>query len=108
MDMNKPWVRYTLISADRCEKAVVFQRVRGKVKATTESEWSPHYPDELTDVVNIEIHRGAGISTNIEISGDDHRELEITEQLKEFIGALLDGESANAALHCLIGHDIAA
>jgi hypothetical protein len=108
MDINKPRVCYTLISADRCECAVVYQRVRGKVKAVIEGEWSPHYPDDHTDFVNIEIQRGYAISTSIEISGDDHRDLEGNGLLDDFIGALLDGESANAAMHRLVGHDIAA
>jgi len=102
MSIAPPFVRYTMISVDQCEKTITYQKGTNEAITFSESEWTPHYPDEHTESVTLEISLANGVSTEIEISGDAHRDIEGYGHLDEFIRALLNGESVNATLIRLI------
>lgn len=100
IDITRPYIAYTLITACSCEKTILYQRTGGKI-VEENGEWEPAEPHLETDYVSIEKH--SPLSATGEITGDAHRELEGDGKLKDFIAAMLDGETIAEAAKRFVG-----
>jgi hypothetical protein len=93
IDTDQPYVAYTMISADSCERTDIYQLQAGKLVCEA-GQWEPHDPNDHTDFVSVE----CGDVFSGELHGDDHRDLESEGKLDGFIRLVLGGKDVDAAL----------
>lgn len=93
-----PWLAYTLVTLDGCQRTDIYQMQAGSL-CCFDGDWQPSLPYQETSDVSLELHDGAGrLCEAMDIPAETHRDLEMEGELESFVERVLAlGDLAAAA-----------
>ncbi len=95
-DPSRPIIDYGMRTADGCERTIIYGLTTdGEVIELETGPWTPQEPEAETVLVEISIRFDDG-SMSADLNGDQHRDLEMSGSLSEYLVALADDNSARA------------
>ena len=109
--MSRANITYQTFTSDGCDSTTHYCATDSgrNFRKYGETAWSPHEPDGETVCATVTFLLGHGRREEVELTGDQHRDLEDRELLTAWFTNVVDGEDPYDALELVLnGRKLAA